>query len=158
MNLNCQQTPCMSSQSPETCCHRHRHCTRVQTLKGLTDRQLFLDSMCCGAVPFLVGLMVVSFMTLSAPCEKSKFFVLWEEGKTIDGRVLQCLGFARVCTTGELQGCSLFWTFQVRSWTTDTEGPLTHSIRSAMRGSAVRARASDMEKPPLIVMVQSRSA
>ena len=26
---------------------------RSQTQKGLTDPQLFLDSMCCGAVPFL---------------------------------------------------------------------------------------------------------
>ena len=42
-------------------------------------RQLFLDSMCCGAVPFLVGLVVVSCMTLSTPYEKSKFFALWEE-------------------------------------------------------------------------------
>ena len=31
---------------------------RVQTQKGLTDRQLFLDSMCCGAVPFVVVLVV----------------------------------------------------------------------------------------------------
>ena len=38
--------------------------------------KLFLDSMCCGAVPFSVGLVVVSFMT---PCVKSKFVVLWEE-------------------------------------------------------------------------------
>ena len=38
--------------------------------------KLFLDSMCCAAVPFLVGLVVVSFMTPSAHCEKSKFFVL----------------------------------------------------------------------------------
>ena len=41
--------------------------------------KLFLDSMCSGAVPFSVGLVVVSFMTPSAHCEKSKFFVLWEE-------------------------------------------------------------------------------
>ena len=41
--------------------------------------KLFLDSMRCAAVPFLVGLVVVSFMTPSAHCEKSKFFVLWEE-------------------------------------------------------------------------------
>ena len=33
--------------------------------------KLFLDSMCCGAVLVLVGLVVVSFMTLSA--------LLWEE-------------------------------------------------------------------------------
>ena len=50
VNLNCLETPCMSS--PVTCCHRHHHCTRVQTQKGLTDRQLSLDSVCCGAVPF----------------------------------------------------------------------------------------------------------
>ena len=35
--------------------------------------------MCFGAVPFSVGLVVVSFMTLSALFEKSKFVVLWEE-------------------------------------------------------------------------------
>ena len=58
VNLNCPETPCMSSRSPEMCCHRHHHCTRVLTQKGLTDRQLFLGSMCCGAVPFLVGLVV----------------------------------------------------------------------------------------------------
>ena len=41
--------------------------------------KLFLDSMYCGAVPFSVCLVVVSFMTLSAPCEKSKYVVLEEE-------------------------------------------------------------------------------
>ena len=78
-------------------------------------------------------------------CHQS-FFVQWEEyGKTIDGRVLECLGFARVCTSGELQVCSLFWTFQVCSWTTNMEDSPTHSIRSAMRGSAVPARESNGE-------------
>ena len=61
VNLNCPQTPLhvisTARESSDTCCHRHHHCTRVQTQKGLTDRQLFLDSVCCGAVPVLVGVV-----------------------------------------------------------------------------------------------------
>ena len=59
--------------------------------------------------------------------------------------VFGVLGICTRCTSGELQGCSLFWTFHVRSWTTNSEDSLTHSVRSAMRGSAVRARASNGE-------------
>ena len=58
VNLNSPEKPSMSSLSPETCCHRHHHCTPVQTQKRLTHPQLFLDSMCCGVVPFLAGLVV----------------------------------------------------------------------------------------------------
>ena len=39
--------------------------------------KLFLDSMYCGAVPFSVGLVVVSFVTLSAPCEKYQSLLCW---------------------------------------------------------------------------------
>ena len=45
----------------------------------MTDRQLFLDSMCCGAVPFFVRLVVVGFMCLPAVCKELKFLVLREE-------------------------------------------------------------------------------
>ena len=44
------------------------------------------DTMCCGAVPFFVCLGFVSFfLTPSAPCEKSKFCVFWEEyGRSVE--------------------------------------------------------------------------
>ena len=44
-------------------------CVCVQCMCLSLYLKLIFDSMCCGAVQLLVRLVVVSFMTLSAPCE-----------------------------------------------------------------------------------------
>ena len=54
--------------------------------------------------------MVMSFMIFEHLVTKSEFFfALWEENeKTTEGPVVECLGFARVCASRELQACFLF--------------------------------------------------
>ena len=71
-------SPVLVSSSLCVCVYVYMYICPCQCMCLSLWLELFLDSKCCGA-GFLVVCVVVSFITITTPCEKSKFFVLWEE-------------------------------------------------------------------------------